>query len=416
MSADIGRVEDWLRRHAGLEAASLGPGTVARAARDRMEELACPGVDAYLTRLATEAGERQTLIDRVIVPETWFFRDRAALDAIAKHVVETWGPAHPGATFRALSVPCSTGEEPYSLAMALAMAGWPLARVRIEAVDISATNLVRAQAGVYGKNSFRGSDLAFREMFLSAAGADMWRLNEAVRAAVTLVNGNLLAEDFATGRGVYDAVLCRNLLIYFSRETQARAVGVLGRMMAPGAWLAVGPAEAVLLLELGFSALRVAGGFLMHKPAPVPAPVAVAPQVPRRAWVAAAVPARGAVAKPVTRLPAAEAKVDADASVTIEGLRQLADAGRLREAAAQGERLLARDGASPELMFLLAVVAQADGDARRAEEFFRKAVYLDPRHAEALAHLALVAEKNGDLRAARSLRQRAQRALEKEAV
>jgi chemotaxis protein methyltransferase WspC len=62
------------------------------------------------------------------------------------------------------------------------------------------------------------------------------------------------------------------------------------------------------------------------------------------------------------------------------------------------------------------VVAQAGGDERRAEEFFRKTIYLDPRHAEALAHLALLAEKNGDGRAARSLRQRAQRALEKETV
>lgn len=414
MSAEITRVEDWLRRHAGLEAASLGPGTVARAARDRIEELACPDVEAYLTRLGTDATERQILIDRVIVPETWFFRDRAALDAIAKHVVETWGPAHPGATFRAVSVPCSTGEEPYSLAMALASAGWPLARVRIEAVDISRANLERAEAGVFGKNSFRGSDLRFRETFMTAAGADTWRVGEAVRAAVTFANGNLLADDFASTRGLFDAVLCRNLLIYFSRETQARAVGVLGRLMAPEAWLAVGPAEAVLLLEHGFSALRVAGGFLMHKPAPVA--VATPPQTPRHTWSAPVVSTRFPVKAKSVAVERPTAQVKVDETVTLAELRRLADGGRLREAALHGEQLLARDGASPELMFLLAVVAQAGGDARRAEEFFRKALYLDPRHTEALAHLALLAEKNGDVRAARSLRQRAQRAFEKEAV
>jgi chemotaxis protein methyltransferase WspC len=414
MSTEIARVEDWLRRHAGLEAASLGAGSVARAARDRIEELHCPGLDAYLTRLESEPTERQTLIDRVIVPETWFFRDRAALDALAKHVVEVWGPAHPGATFRVLSVPCSTGEEPYSLAMALALAGWPLARVRVEAVDISSVNLVRAAEGVFGKNSFRGSDLLFRETFMTRASADTWRVGEAVRAAVAFSNGNLLADDFATTRGLYDAVFCRNLLIYFSRETQDRAVGVLGRMMGPEAWIAVGPAEAVLMLEHGYSALRVSGGFLMHKPAR--AAVVVAPPAPvRRPWIVPAV-----VAPPVAKAkPAPSPKVEKfekDEKVTLEGLRRLADAGQLREAAAAGERLLARDGASAELMFLLAVVAQAGGDERRAEEFFRKTIYLEPRHAEALAHLALLAEKNGDLRTARSMRQRAQRVLEKETV
>ena len=411
MSAEIGLVEDWLRRHAGLEAASLGPGTVARAARDRMEELKCPGVDAYLARLTTEASERQVLIDRVIVPETWFFRDRAALDAIAKHVVETWGRANPGATFRALSVPCSTGEEPYSLAMALALAGWPLSRVRIEAVDISRANLVRAEAGVFGKNSFRGSDLLFREGFMTPVGSEAWRVAEAVRGCVTFVTGNLLAEDFAGGRGVYDAVLCRNLLIYFSRETQARAVGVLGRLLAPEAWLAVGPAEAVLLLEHGFTALRVAGGFLMHRPTAKTVPVALPP--PHRVWSAPAAVPPVAKAKPVGRTSEAPA---AEPTLTLGELRRLADAGHLREATAHGERLLAREGASAELMFLLAVVAEAGGDVRRAEEFFRKTLYLDPRHTEALAHLALLAEKNGDVRAARSLRQRAQRAFEQEAV
>lgn len=414
MSAAITVVEDWLRRHAGLEAASLGPGTVARAARDRIEELGCPDVDAYLTRLETEPAERQTLIDRVIVPETWFFRDRAALDALARHVAETWGPAHPGATFRALSVPCSTGEEPYSLAMALALAGWPLARVRVDAVDISSVNLARASAGVFGKNSFRGSDLSFRELFMTPVGPDTWRVGEAVRAAVTFSNGNLVAGDFAATRGRYDAVFCRNLLIYFSRETQDRAVGVLGLMMGPEAWIAVGPAEAVLMLEHGFSALRVPGGFLMHKPARAAA-VAVPPAPVRRPWIAPAVAVTPwAKANPAPG-PKAE-KFEKDGTVTLEGLRQLADAGQLREAAAAGERLLARDGASPEPMFLLAVVAQAGGDERRAEEFFRKTIYLDPRHAEALAHLALLAEKNGDLQVARSLRQRAQRALEKAAV
>jgi chemotaxis protein methyltransferase WspC len=106
----------------------------------------------------------------------------------------------------------------------------------------------------------------------------------------------------------------------------------------------------------------------------------------------------------------------ATAYSTIGDVRALADAGRLREAAEAGARLRERDGGSAELLFLLAVVAEAAGDARGAEEFLRKTLYLEPGHAEALAHLALLAEKQGDLRGARTLRQRAQRALERGAA
>ncbi len=432
MSTGVQLVEDWLQRHAGLEAPSLGAGTVARAARDRMEELRCADAEDYVHRLAEDPGERRRLLDRVVVPETWFFRDAAALEALARHVTETWGPAHPGAVFRALSVPCSSGEEPYSLAMALLRAGWPAARLRIDAVDISPGNLERAAAGVYGRNSFRGSELEFRETWMTAAADGSWRVNDAVRACVRFEAGNLVAEEFATGRGLYDAVLCRNLLIYFSRETQVRAAGVLERLMAPDAWLAVGPAEAVLMLEQGFTALRVPGGFLLHKPTIAPAPGGSAgpfrpagsfrPAAPKPTVKAAgprATPRPAAKAVPVAAPKAARpAGTDAagPAYPTIADVQALADAGRLREAAEAGARLRERDGGSAALLFLLAVVAEAAGDGRTAEDCLRKTLYLEPGHAEALAHLALLAEKQGDLRGARALRQRAQRALERGAA
>lgn len=428
MSAGVQLVEAWLQRHAGLEAPSLGAGTVARAARDRMEELGCADAAAYVGRLTDDPGERQRLLDRVVVPETWFFRDAAALEALARHAVETWGPAHPGAVFRVLSVPCSTGEEPYSLAMALLAAGWPAARLRIDAVDISPGNLARAAAGIYGRNSFRGAEPAFRATWMTATGDGSWRVNDPVRACVRFEAGNLVAEEFATGRGLYDAVLCRNLLIYFSRETQVRAAGVLERLMAPEAWLAVGPAEAVLMLEQGFTALRVPGGFLLHKPAAGTATAGAGaspvgrggPVRPAAKPGASRAPARPAGAAKPAAAPGAPRTTgnaaEATSYPTIEDVRALADAGRLREAAAAGARLRERDGGSAALLFLLAVVAEAAGDARGAEECLRKTLYLEPGHAEALAHLALLAEKQGDLRGARALRQRAQRALERGAA
>lgn len=409
---NVAAVATWLQSFAGLESASIGADAVARAAQERLRATGCLSVEAYLARLQESAEERNALLDRVVVPETWFFRDRPAFEALARHVVEGWGRAHPGATYRVLSVPCSTGEEPYSLVMALALAGWPLEQLRIDAVDISRQNLDRATQAVYGRNSFRGEDLGFRQAFLEPAGPDAWRVSRRVRAPVHFAMGNLLADDFPAGRKPYDAIFCRNLLIYFDRETQARAIKTLDQLLAPVGWFAVGPAEPPLLLARGYELLKVKGGFVLRRSAahgaggplagkgPVPVPPAPVP------W--------REIARPAAPAPAAAPK-EADSAADLRAVQELADAGRLREARTQGESLLTRLGPSAPLLFLLGVVAEASGDMPAAEECYRKTIYLDPGHTEALGHLAARAELNGDRRTARALRERAQRALVKEA-
>jgi chemotaxis protein methyltransferase WspC len=105
----------------------------------------------------------------------------------------------------------------------------------------------------------------------------------------------------------------------------------------------------------------------------------------------------------------------ASAPDTLETIQALADAGKLAEAAARGEALLAR-GPTPGLVYLLGVIADGTGQAARAETLYRKALYLDPHHAAALAQLALHHEQRGDHRSARALRARAQRTLSKESA
>jgi chemotaxis protein methyltransferase WspC len=404
-------VAAWLQAHAGLDAAALGADTIARALRARLAATGCVSAGEYVARLEASADERTALIDGVVVPETWFFRDRPALDALVRHVVQVWGPAHPGTVFRLLSVPCATGEEPYSLVMAFAAAGWPAERLRLEAVDISRRSLEGARRGEYGRNSFRGDDLSYRAAFLEFVDGEVWRVTPRVRTAVTFLEGNLLAEDFLADRPPYDAIFCRNLLIYFDRRTQARAGRTLARLLAPDGWLAVGPAEPVLLLAQGFELMRVRGAFLLRRgpgganesPPPAPAP----------AWSGSTVPWRELARPPAAPLRAAPGAAELAPVGAWAEVRQLADAGRLDAARRRGEALLAGAGAAE--LCLLGVVAEAAGEAARAEELFRKVLYLEPGHAEALAHLAARLDLKGDHRAAQALRERARRAQGTEA-
>src|SRR5581483_5958122 len=173
----------------GLDAATIGSSMIERAVRARMRshELAKPA--DYLKLLQTSSAEWEALVESVVIAETWFFRDRNSFQAMVQLVISGWLPSHPTGKLRLLSLPCSSGEEPYSMAMTLMDAGLPARRFQIDAVDISARALACAQRAVYGKNSFRGQDLDFRARFFQPV-AEGHALNPTVRTPVKFQQGN----------------------------------------------------------------------------------------------------------------------------------------------------------------------------------------------------------------------------------
>jgi chemotaxis protein methyltransferase WspC len=398
-----------LREAIGLDTSSLGPSAIARAVAARQAACRLDDVHGYWLRVRSSPTELQELIEAVVVPETWFFRDPAAFEAMAAMARQALID-NPSRDLRLLSLPCSSGEEPLSMAIALLEAGLPANRFSIDGVDISARALALAQRAQYGANSFRGGQYDFRERHFRAAGPGKWQPSDEVRARVRLRQGNLFAADFLPGRGQYDVVFCRNVLIYFDPETQARAVQVLLRLLAQGGMLFVGPSETSLLprerlvsahLPMAF-AFRLVEETVAHEPARKRAPPPPAPK-----------PAKRTTAKPAAIRPSPRAGAPtpgdaeaAPAATDLARVRQLADLGRLAEARAAGERLLRKQGPGADMFCLLGTIRGADGDAAAADALYRKALYLDPAHRESLAHLALLLESRGRADQARVLRTR----------
>ena len=124
--------------------------------------------------------ELTALVELVVVPESWFYRDQQAFHATA-HYLKEQIQVEPNRLFHVLSLPCAGGEEPYTMAMVLLDAGIPADRFMIDAFDISQVCVARAKTGVYGRNAFRSQDLAFRDRHFSDVGNDAWRINDAVR-------------------------------------------------------------------------------------------------------------------------------------------------------------------------------------------------------------------------------------------
>ncbi|ALN57800.1 cheR-type methyltransferase [Lysobacter enzymogenes] len=413
---DAAAFKRWLKATMGLDAEAVGPGVVERAIAGRMRALGVAEADAYWRRLQAQPLEQQELIEAVVVPETWFFRGVEAFDALALAFASRL--SEPGnAPLRLLSLPCSTGEEPYTLAMALLDAGWPPQRLRIDAYDISERALAKAGHAVYGANSFRGGDLRYRDRHFRALGHGRWQLSDAVRGCVRLHRANVLAIDFLPEAASFDAVFCRNLLIYFDQDTQVRAVGVLARALAAGGLLFVGAAETGLLLSLGYASAQIpmAAAFRNQRSAPVPAP---APQQPWRAPALAPLPAAAARPRPFAAVATALAARPAPASPpapaqaaddSLPQARRLADNGDFAQAERLCQAHLRAHGPNAEALCLLGVIYGADGADARAEDAFRKALYLQPDHAESLMHLALLLDAKGDAAGARLMRQRAAR-------
>src|SRR5262245_22602007 len=243
-------IERALRERVGLDSASIGSSVIQRSVRLRMKSRGIKKIEDYSRFLLSSSSEWNALTESVVVAETWFFRDVEPFNALVRLVLEKWLPSTER-RLRLLSLPCSSGEEPYSLAMALLDAGVPSERLEIDAIDISARALSRARNGIYGKNSFRVNNLDFRNKYFRST-PEGFSLAPAVLKLVRFSEGNVLADNFQPPNSIYDFIFCRNLLIYFDGANQSKALARIHDLLAPDGFLFVGAAEQPLVFDKGF--------------------------------------------------------------------------------------------------------------------------------------------------------------------
>lgn len=369
---------------------------VERAVRERTQRLGLATRDGYAPQPGTP--EFEALVDLVVVPESWMFRDPDVFET-ALHFVQRRLLSHPGRQLRLLSLPCAGGEEPYSMAMALARAGIEPGMCRIDAVDLSRAALERARQGRYTRNAFRGADLAFRDCWFRRDG-DEYVIDDALRRYVVFSQGNLLTAQPPEDGG-YDLVFCRNLLIYFDDTGRAAAVAAIHALLREDGLLLSGFAEAPVFCRAGFAPQSMRSTYALQKPTAVRRRPRISPvHAPARAPAAAPARAVGpAAASPVQQLNA-----------ELSAAQRLADAGRLHEAELACRAVLALQPELAEAWFLLGLINECGGQPAAAERYLRRCLYLRPDHYEALCSLALVHEERGDAAEGALLRQRAARA------
>lgn len=395
----------------------------------RLEALGDPPLEAYLARFAAgrDAGELRALAERLTVGETYFFRNRNDLEAFAQVVLPARMRARDGERrLELLSAGCSSGEEPYTLAMIVrglgALAGWD---VRVRGIDVNPAAIARARAARYGEWSLRQTSPEARARFFREERRGVQVVDE-VRALVELEERNLLDDDPDFWRpGRFDVVFYRNVTMYFSPEITRRIVARIARSLAPGGFLFVGHAESLRGVSSAFHLRHTHDTFyyeLREGPdaeaptadrAPVarstPAPVAP-PQLPDGGWVEAIRRASERVAH-LTRPPAARGAAAAEAAPTPAppGRRERAPASvafelleqeRFGEAlAALGTVALERE-TDTDALLVRAVLLTISGDVREGERVCARLLALDELNAEAHYVMALCREHARDLEGA----------------
>lgn len=225
-----------------------------------------PGVYAadLLGRLGEVEFER--LIELLTVNETFFFREEEHFRLLLDDFWPRWARVSTN-PIRIWSAACSTGCEPFTLAIMLqekGLVGPGKRRVEILGTDVNGRVLEDARNGLYSDFALRNTQPYFRQKYFRREG-QYYRLDPAVKGMVEFRRFNILRPDLAP-RGPFHAILCRNVLIYFDLEAKRRAIRLLTNVLAPGGILAVGRSETLFNVPEAPPMLNLNGVIIHQKP------------------------------------------------------------------------------------------------------------------------------------------------------
>lgn len=267
-----GRFHDFLIRHSGLHFERRNIRMLERALDSRMAALRINSYGEYYDYLEENRERRQELqklIQFLTVGETFFFRYHGHFEALAKNTLADMLKLPAKKSLRIWSAGCSTGEEPYSIAMAImeAVPDWKKRDIKIFATDINSSSLKKAREGVYNAWKLRVTPRHYLEKYFQVIG-ESYLVREEVKALVDFSYFNLQTSVPLTAEPL-DVIFCRNVLIYFTAPTTKKVVEMFADALNPGGYLYMGHAETLLNVSTRFERHIHDGSFYYRKKAAV---------------------------------------------------------------------------------------------------------------------------------------------------
>jgi chemotaxis protein methyltransferase CheR len=420
------RFRDWIHIHSGIfleesKLDSLRISLVTRATR-----FGFVGYDEYYRLLINSEEEFKELMNLVTINETSFFRFPAQFtalrDVVIPQILESKSPS--AEQFRVWSAGCSTGEEPYTIAMTLLDSAVAASRFApyVLGTDVSTSALHRAEKAVYGARSISSMEQSTIQRWFEAVPGGH-RPIERVRDVVEFGYHNLIKEPYPVHMlGNWDVIFCRNVTIYFRIESTKRVVNNFYEALNPGGYLFVGHSETLSSISDRFEVHEIGGVFLYRKPLAVRPHVAPRPLRSRPAENPAR--SRGATEasrRAQTRPPAGEpagrkhaprpsSSVPKPVPVSPESTDTIAeylaearaalDEGRPQAACSAAGRVLALDARNSDALLMRANASADLGDFAAAVADADAALRVNPLLASARYILGIIFLRQGDSRKA----------------
>lgn len=424
-------IKELLQERIGLHADSIGVSSIERAIGYRMKHVGVTTANDYFEIVVRDPVEFSELVEEVVVPETWFFRNLSPFNALRKCVSEMEVPNNSDSIepIRILSLPCASGEEPYSIAMALMEEGLKEGDFHVDGVDISKRALAKAEHAVYGEHSFREPGITIREKYFKKEGAG-FRLLPSVRNHVSFSQANIVGDDHYFSQKCYDVIFCRNLLIYFSREMQKTVLEKLYSMLKEGGVLFVGHAETAQVNQNYLSKINFQNAFAYRKKVVADGGLSnnkinyrhdhgesigklkdiydQLVEVTRKDTVLSQ-----KINNPIVNNRNIKNPVNNGTDSVWGEVESLIDSGNYDEAILICEEFLKCSPEDADGYYYLGLISNLQGRAGGAESLLKKAIYLSPNHHKALSLSILLAENRGDDEGADYYRRREKKSRER---
>jgi chemotaxis protein methyltransferase CheR len=264
------RLCEFLYRRTGMVFTEAKRYYVQRRVNDRMQATESASFAAYFARLRIDMdGEVEQFINAFTVNETYFYREEHQLQCLTSDLLRERIKVKPrGQPIRIWSVPCSTGEEPYSIAIWL-LENWPQVDaydIDILGSDIDTHALEAARAGVFGKRALMRLPSDLIERYLEPFGDEQWRIVQDLRDSVSFSPVNLVEMAETRPNGQFDVIFCRNVLIYFDDASRRVAAENLYEALAPGGFICLGHTESMSRISPLFEVCRYADAIVYQRP------------------------------------------------------------------------------------------------------------------------------------------------------
>ena len=330
-------------------------------------------IDNYYVFLAHDnsAGEEfQKLVNTLTVGETYFYRNQAHIKALQNHILpDIIARNNSAKTMNIWSAGCSTGEEPYTIAMLLYeilpdIDSW---KIFLLSTDVNNECLVKAQKAMYGNWSFRNTPESVRNNYFQVDN-DKYQLSDKIRRMVTFKKHNLM--DFHTYLGALDLILCRNVTIYFKRETVQKIVAKFHDVLVDGGWLLVGHSEPATDIYQRFNVKSFPGAVVYQK----------------SNGQVISQPAISSPAKRQSFFSSLRTKWQGEAAFQIKGTPKPKPREKRPQQTTRDEKPV-EEKTSP---YEMAIKLIDKGDYERAVEKFQEQLHIQPTHVESYYNLALI--------------------------